>query len=56
MMEAQEWLTAPNRTVELYKRGVPTFEVDATSQEDLDRFQRVLMPIPDSELLATGKT
>jgi hypothetical protein len=29
--EAQEWLTTPNRAVELYKRGEPTFEVDATS-------------------------
>ena len=48
MMEAQEWLTTPNRAVELYKRGEPTF--------DLDRFQRVLMPIPDSEPTSAGKT
>jgi cephalosporin hydroxylase len=32
----------PNRAIELYKRGEPTFEVDATSKEDLDRFQSVL--------------
>ena len=54
MKEAEEWLTAPNRVVELYKRGEPTFEIDATSQESLDRFQSVLMPIPDPEL--AGKT
>ena len=53
--EAQEWLTTPNRAVELYKRGEPTFEVDATSQESLDRFQSVLMSIPDPELLALVK-
>ena len=53
--EVREWLTTPNRAVELYRRGGPTFEVDATSQEDLDRFQSVLMPIPDSELLALVK-
>ena len=53
--EVREWLKAPNRVVELYKRGEPTFEVDATSQESLDRFQSVLMPIPDSELLALVK-
>ena len=55
MKEAQEWLRAPNRVVELYKRGEPTFEIDATSQESLDRFQSVLMPIPDPELLALVK-
>ena len=55
MVEVQEWLTSPNRAIELYKRGEPTFEVDATSKEDLDRFQSVLMPIPDSELLALVK-
>jgi hypothetical protein len=53
--EVREWLKAPNRTVELYKRGEPTFEVDATSQENLDRFQSVLMPIPDPDLLALVK-
>ena len=53
--EVREWLKAPNRAVELYKRGEPTFEVDATSQEGLDRFQSVLMPIPDPELLALVK-
>ena len=42
--------------VELYKRGGPTFEIfDATSQESLHRFQSVLMPIPDPELLALVK-
>lgn len=55
MKEAEEWLRAPNRVVELYKRGEPTFEIDATSQESLDRFQSVLMPIPDPELLALVK-
>ena len=50
--EAQEWLTTPNRAVELYKRGEATFEVDATSHQDLDRFRSALMPIPNSELLA----
>jgi len=55
MMEAEEWLGTPNRAVELYKHGEPTFEVDATSQEGLDRFQSVLMPIPDPELLALVK-
>ena len=44
--EAQEWLTTPNRAVELYKRGEPTFAVDATSHQDLDRFRSALMPIP----------
>jgi len=53
--EAQEWLTTPNRAVELYKRGEPTFEVDATSDQDLDRFRSALMPIPNSELLALAK-
>ena len=53
--EAQEWLTTPNRAVELYKRGEPTFEVDATSHQDLDRFRSALMPIPNSELLALVK-
>jgi hypothetical protein len=37
--EAEEWLRTPNRAVELYKRGEPTFEVDATSHEDLNRFR-----------------
>jgi len=46
---------APNRAVELYKRGEPTFEVDATSNEDLARFQNVLMSIPDSDLWALVK-
>ena len=55
MKEAEEWLRAPNRVIELYKRGEPTFEIDATSQESLDRFQSVLMPIPDPELLALAK-
>ena len=55
MKEAEEWLRAPNRAVELYKRGELTFEVDATSQESLDRFQSVLVPIPDRELLALVK-
>ena len=55
VMEVQEWLTSPHRAIELYKRGEATFEVDATSKEDLDRFQSVLMPIPDSELLALVK-
>ncbi len=55
MKEAEEGLRAPNRVVELYKRGGPTFEIDATSQESLDRFQSVLMPIPDPELLALVK-
>jgi len=55
MKEAEEWLRAPNRVVELHKRGEPTFEIDATSQESLDRFQSVLMPIPDPELLALVK-
>ena len=55
MREVQEWLTSPNRAIELYKRGEPTFEADATSKEDLDRFQGVLMSIPDSELLALVK-
>ena len=55
MKEAEEWLRAANRVVELYKRGEPTFEIDATSQESLDRFQSVLMPIPDPELLALVK-
>jgi len=55
MKGAEEWLRAPNRVVELYKRGEPTFEIDATSQESLDRFQSVLMPIPDPELLALVK-
>ena len=55
MVEVQEWLTSPNRAIELYKRGELTFEVDATSKEDLDRFQSVLMPIPDSKLLALVK-
>ena len=55
MKEAEEWLRAPNRVIELYKRGEPTFEIDATSQESLDRFQSVLMPIPDPELLALVK-
>jgi hypothetical protein len=50
--EAEEWLRAPNRVVELYKRGEPAFEVDATSQESLARFESVLMPIPDLALLA----
>ena len=53
--EAQEWLATPNRAVELYKRGEPTFEVDATSHQDLDRFRSALMPIPNSELLALAK-
>ena len=53
--EAQEWLRTPNRAVELYKRGEPTFEVDATSHQDLDRFQSALMPVPNSELLALAK-
>ena len=53
--EAQEWLTTPNRAVELYKRGEPTFAVDATSHQDLDRFGSALMPIPNSELLALAK-
>ena len=53
--EAQEWLTTPNRAVELYKRGEPTFEVDATSDQDLDLFRSALMPIPNSELLALVK-
>ena len=53
--EAQEWLATPNRAVELYKRGEPTFEVDATSDQDLDRFRSALMPIPNSELLALAK-
>ena len=53
--EAQEWLTTPNRAVELYKRGEPTFEVDATSDQDLDRFRSALIPIPISELLALAK-
>ena len=35
VMEVQEWLTSPNRAIELYKRGEPTFEVDATSKEDV---------------------
>jgi hypothetical protein len=55
MKQVEEWLRAPNRAVELYKRGEPTFEVDATSNEDLARFQSVLMSIPDSELLALVK-
>ena len=55
MKEVEEWLRAPSRAVELYKRGEPTFEVDATSQESLDRFQSVLMSIPDPELLALVK-
>jgi hypothetical protein len=55
MKEVEEWLRAPNRAVELYKRGEPTFEVDATSNEDLARFQNVLMSIPDSDLLALVK-
>ena len=55
MKEAEEWLRAPNRVVELHKRGEPTFEIDATSQESLDRFQSVLMPIPDLALLALVK-
>ena len=45
----------PNRAIELYKPGEPTFEVDATSKEDLDRFQSVLISTPDSELLALVK-
>ena len=53
--EAQEWLRTPNRAVELYKRGEPTFEVDATSHQDLDRFRSVVMPIPSSELLGLAK-
>ena len=53
--EVEEWLRAPNRVVELYKRSELTFEIDATSQESLDRFQSVLMPIPDPELLALVK-
>jgi hypothetical protein len=32
VMEVQEWRTSPNRAIELYKRGEPTFEVDATSK------------------------
>jgi len=55
MTEAEEWLRTPNRAVELYKRGEPTFEVDATSHEDLNRFRSVLMSIPDLELLALVK-
>ena len=55
MKEVEGWLRAPNRAVELYKRSEPTFEVDATSNEDLARFQNVLMSIPDSELLALVK-
>ena len=55
MKEAEEWLRTPNRVVELYKRGEPTFEVDATSHQDLDRFRSALMPIPNSELLALAK-
>ena len=53
--EVRDWLKTPNRAAELYKHGEPTFEVDATSQEGLDRFQSVLMPIPDPELLALAK-
>ena len=55
MTEAEEWLRTPNRAVELYKRSGPTFEVDATSHEDLNRFRSVLMSIPDPELLALVK-
>jgi hypothetical protein len=53
--EVRDWLKTPNRAAELYKHGEPTFEVDATSQESLDRFQSVLMSIPDPELLALVK-
>ena len=53
--EAEDWLRMPNRAVELYKQGEPTFEVYATSQQDLDRFRSVLMTIPDPELLALVK-
>ena len=55
MKEVEGWLRAPNRAAELYKRSEPTFEVDATSNVDLARFQNVLMSIPDSELLALVK-
>jgi hypothetical protein len=47
--------TTSNRAVELYKCGEPPFEVDATSQEDLDRVQRVPLLIPDSDLLVLVK-
>ena len=53
--EVRDWLKTPNRAAELYKHGEPTFEVDATSHEDLDRFRSALMPIPNSELLALAK-
>ena len=33
VMEVQEWLTSPNKAIELYKRGEPTFEVGATSKK-----------------------
>ena len=55
MTEVQEWLTAPNRTVELYKLGQPTFEVDASSHQELSRFESVLTQIPDDQLLALVK-
>jgi hypothetical protein len=55
MTEAREWLKTPNRTVELYKCGEPTFEVDAGSHQHLDRFENALAPIPDPELLALVK-
>jgi hypothetical protein len=55
MTEVREWLAVPIRTVELYKRGEPTFEVDANSHQDLRRFESVLSEIPDDELLALVK-
>ena len=55
LKEVEEWLRTPNRAVELYKRGEPTFDVDATSNEDLNRFRSVLMSLPDPGLLALAK-
>lgn len=55
MTEVREWLAMPNRTVELYKSGEPTFEVDASSHQELSRLESVLSEIPDDELLALVK-